>query len=95
MNQNYTAIRERVALVDYQNEGRFTITGKDHKDFINNLAGEELEDLFPGQVCNTVFLQENGELLAIVWIIIDEDKIIIFSEPEDKERLLYIKTIIG
>jgi len=85
MNATYTATRNTAALFDFSEEGRFYISGDDCVPFINALISTDLDSIQEFTLLNTLFLNKDGTILAIVWVLKDEERIIILTEPDRRQ----------
>ncbi len=92
MNQEqlaqYNAVRNAVGLVDISSIVKFYISGDDALLFLNRLVSGNVEAMRDGRIINTLFMRENGAIVAIVWLLKDEDRFIILTDGENKDVLL-------
>lgn len=87
MTSTYSAVRDGVAFINFKDEGRFEIGGSDATSFINGLVAKDLEALEELRTVQTLFLSEAGEVISIAWVMVDRDRLVILTEPADREPL--------
>nr|VFK14805.1 MAG: Aminomethyltransferase folate-binding domain-containing protein [Candidatus Kentron sp. LPFa]VFK30488.1 MAG: Aminomethyltransferase folate-binding domain-containing protein [Candidatus Kentron sp. LPFa] len=73
MTSTYELVRNHAALFDLSEEGRFFITGDEAVGAVNAIIAADLEAIPELKALNTVLLDENGALIAILWVLNGED----------------------
>lgn len=88
MNSSYHALREGVGLFDFSRRGIFSVSGEGDVEFLDRLVTGNVKRLRGGWMASTLFLKEDGSILAIAWVLRDEDGFIILSHEDRKADLL-------
>lgn len=87
MLDGYQALRETAACLDLSSRGRITAIGRDRVRLLHNLTTNHIRDLRPGQGCYAFLLTAQGRIQADVNILCLEDRFLLDTEPELRERL--------
>ncbi len=56
-------------------------SGSDGVRFLNDIISQELGDLAPGETRRSFLLEPQGKLLFLLWVIRDEDRIGLLTDP--------------
>lgn len=92
MNRNlldeYKAIRNSAGFIDLSKDTKISISGKGSESFLGRLASGNIESMREGKIVNTLFMRENGAILAIVWLLKDDDRFLILTDAEKREVLI-------
>jgi aminomethyltransferase len=88
MNSSYHAAREGVGLFDFSRRGIFSVSGEGAVEFLDRLVTGNMKRIRAGGMASTLFLREDGSILAIVWVLRDENEFIILSHEDRKADLL-------
>nr|VFK63151.1 MAG: Glycine cleavage system T protein (aminomethyltransferase) [Candidatus Kentron sp. UNK]VFK71374.1 MAG: Glycine cleavage system T protein (aminomethyltransferase) [Candidatus Kentron sp. UNK] len=83
----YELVRNRAALFDFSGEGRFFISGADAMDAINAIIAADLETIPELKALNTILLDEDGALVAILWVLHDENGIWVLCDEDRREEV--------
>ena len=84
LEATYAAVRDAVAWFDMSDEGRFRISGPQHLEFVSEIVSSDVDAIYPGHIQNTVLFDADGGIVAIVWILKDDDSVLLMTEPEDR-----------
>lgn len=92
MNQRqldeYNVVRNAVGLFDLSSNAKIYISGKESLIFLNRLISGNLEAMYDGKIINTLFMRDNGSILAIVWVMKDANKYLVLSDTEKRDIIL-------
>ena len=88
MTGGYTALRERCAWLDLSGRGIVIATGRDRTRFLHNLTTNHIKGLTPGAGCYAFLLNPQGRIQCDAGILCLEDRFLLDTEPETRERLL-------
>ena len=72
-DDDYRAIRDRAALIDYSTQAWLEIRGRDRADFLQRLLTNNIAALTPGAGCRTALLAPNAKLVATGLALADAD----------------------
>ncbi len=75
ITNEHLAVRENVGLFDVSHMGRLVVEGNEAKDFLNFIAANDVEKLYPGKMHYSLLLNENAG-------IIDDITVFMFSETK-------------
>ncbi|MEL6383041.1 MAG: folate-binding protein [Cyanobacteria bacterium J06626_18] len=75
------AINSGVALCDRTHWGRLRIAESDRLRFLHNQTTNQLQQLQPGQGCDTVFVTSTGRTLDLATAYIQEDAVLLLVSP--------------
>jgi len=84
----YDIVRNGVGILDLSADAKFYISGDDAFTYLDRLISGNIEAMRDGKVINTLFMKDNGTILAIVWLLKDEDRFIILTDAEKRNILL-------
>jgi folate-binding protein YgfZ len=62
-------------------------TGSDRVRFLNDLISQEIADMTPGTVRRSMLLDPTGKLGFLLWVLFDEDRIGLLTDPGRGEDL--------
>jgi len=63
ITSEHLAVRNDVGLFDVSHMGRLIVEGEDAKNFLNYLAVNDIEKLYPGKMHYSLLLNENGGII--------------------------------
>jgi tRNA-modifying protein YgfZ len=87
-SEAYWAARKRVAWTDRSNQERLVIQGPDRARFLHNLTTNEVKRLAPGQGCEAFVTSLQGKTLGFVTLQVEDDRILLRTDPGSLEVLL-------
>jgi folate-binding protein YgfZ len=87
MDEGYEALRGRAAWLDLSARGRIWVTGRDRARLLHNLTTNNIKALAPGQGCYAFLLTPQGRIQADLNIFCLEDRFLLDTEPETRERV--------
>lgn len=86
--RGYEALKRAAAWRDLSSRGRLKATGEDRVRLIHAIASNAVEGLAPGQGVYSFFLDAQGHIQADSNIFVDDDHLVIDSEPAAGRTLL-------
>jgi aminomethyltransferase len=87
MNASYELVRNKVALLDLQDEGRFLVSGPDAEAVLNQLLSIDLEVLPFWKGTIGLFLTEAAHIIAMATIFKSDEGFYIFTEAAAADEL--------
>lgn len=75
----YRAIREKVGLLVYSDYAAIRVDGPDHEKFLETVAAGNLADLAVNAMLQTVVLNADGRITALLWIARDDAGYLLLS----------------
>jgi aminomethyltransferase len=78
----YQRARRSAGLVDLSSTEKVRLEGPDAEALLNQLAAGNLADLAVGDILQTVLLEEDGTVEAIVWILRDQAGYLLLGPDE-------------
>jgi len=87
MSAGYDALREAVAWLDLSARGRIYASGADRARLLHALVTNHVQQLKPGEGCYAFFLNAQGHVQADVNLLCLEDRFLLDTEPETRERV--------
>ena len=88
MPAGYDALRTRAAWIDLTGRGEIFATGEDRARLLHAMSTNHVEQLTPGAGCYAFFLNAQGRIQADANILCMQDRLLIDTEPETREKLL-------
>ena len=80
--QDYPILEQGAAWLDISTQGRLCATGEDRVRLIHAIASNDIAGLGPGQGAATFFLNAQGRILAYSQILVAEDHVVLYCEPD-------------
>ncbi|NER80766.1 MAG: folate-binding protein YgfZ [Leptolyngbya sp. SIO1D8] len=77
----YEAAMTGVALCDRSHWGRLRISDSDRLRFLHNQTTNEVQQLQPGQGCDSVFVTSTARTLDLATVYVDDDSVLLFVSP--------------
>ena len=90
MLEGYDALRDGAAWLDLSGRGRIAVTGRDRARLLHNLTTNHVKQLAPGGGCYAFLLTPQGRIQADLDILAFEDRFLLGTEPETRERVLQL-----
>ena len=87
MMKGYEALRESAAWIDVSGRGKIRVTGEDRARLLHAMTTNQIQLLTPGQGCYTFFLNAQGRILADANVLIEEEAILLDTEPETRQKV--------
>ncbi len=75
-------------VIDMSHWGLLKLTGKDRLNFLHNLSTNNIKDLKPKQLCETVFINSTGRTLDLATVYVMENEILLLVSPNRRSLLL-------
>jgi folate-binding protein YgfZ len=72
------------ALPDF---GTLEVTGPERQSWLAGLVTQDLSDLKPGQGCYALHVTKNGRIMAELWVLLAEERILIGTQRERLDTL--------
>ncbi|OPY03370.1 MAG: Aminomethyltransferase [Syntrophorhabdus sp. PtaB.Bin184] len=86
--EGYAVARNGVALFDLSSGTKLALNGSDCSKYLDGLVSFSIESMRNGQATNTLVLRDDGTLVAIVWLLKDDESFLILTDPEKRDHLL-------
>jgi len=83
----YQALRSAAAWFDLGARGRIVVRGRDRARLLHNLTSNDVKQLAPGTACYAFLLNAQGRIQADVTLLAFEDRFLLDTEPELREKL--------
>ena len=83
----YDALRNGAAWLDLSARGRIYATGEDRARLLHAMTTNHVQQLTPGAGCYAFFLNAQGQIQADVNLLCLEDRFLLDTEPETRERV--------
>ncbi|MGB3692489.1 MAG: folate-binding protein [Spirulinaceae cyanobacterium] len=87
-SQALKAAQEKVALWDRSHWGLIKVCDQERLRFIHNQSTNEINQLKPGQGCETVFVTSTGRNLDLVTVYVAEDSLLLLISPQQREEMM-------
>ncbi len=87
MTPGYQSLRHGAAWLDLSARGRITARGRDRARLLHNLTTNEVKKMTPGDICYAFLLNPQGRIQADLSLICYEDRFLIDTEPELREKV--------
>jgi aminomethyltransferase len=87
-NEQYFSLRNKVCLFNLDALVKIKICGDNAEKFLDLLCPGNIKNLNQNKIINTVFLNEDGKILKIFWLMRDNESFIIHCETANKEGLM-------
>ena len=84
------AAQSGVALYDRTPWGRLELTGGDRLRFIHNQSTNTFNQRQPGEVCETVFVNNTARTLDLATVYITDESVLILVSPNRRETLFQL-----
>ena len=82
------AAQSGVALCDRSHWGRIRVSDSDRLRFLHNQTTNQIQQLQPGQGCDTVFVTSTGRTIDLVTAYVDADSVLLLTSPGQVEPLM-------
>ncbi len=86
--QALKATQEEVALWDRSHWGIIEVSDQERLRFIHNQSTNQINQLKPGQGCETVFVTSTGRNIDLVTVYVTEDSLLLLISPGKKEEMM-------
>jgi glycine cleavage system aminomethyltransferase T len=86
-SRTYELVRNHAALFDLSAEGRFFVSGADAEQAVNAAITADLEAIPELKALNTLALTAEGAIIAMLWVLKDEDGIWIICDPDRRDAM--------
>ncbi len=80
-SQGFKSAYDDVVICDRSHWGLLKLTGGDRLRFLHNQTTNNINNLQPGQLCDTVFVNSTGRTLDLVTAYVTEDSILLLVSP--------------
>jgi folate-binding protein YgfZ len=95
MSHGYQALRHATAWMDLSARGRIVVRGRDRARLLHAITSNEVKKMTPGTGCYAFLLNPQGRIQADLCLFCFEDRFLIDTEPELREKVLqHIKRYI-
>jgi folate-binding protein YgfZ len=82
------AAQSGVAVCDRSHWGRIRVSDDDRLRFLHNQTTNQMQQLQPGQGCDTVFVTSTGRTLDLVTAYVDADSVLLLTSPGQAAPLM-------
>jgi tRNA-modifying protein YgfZ len=82
------AVQEGLALYDRTSWGRIKVSDDDRLRFLHNQSTNNIQQLKPGQGCDTVFVNSTARTLDLVTAYVEDDAVLLLVSPNRREFLM-------
>ncbi|RZM78028.1 folate-binding protein [Leptolyngbya iicbica LK] len=82
------AAQSGVAVCDRSHWGRIRVSDSDRLRFLHNQTTNQMQQLQPGQGCDTVFVTSTGRTIDLVTAYVDADSVLLLTSPGQAEPLM-------
>lgn len=82
------AARQGVTLVDLSHWGLLKLSGDDRLRFLHNQSTNDIQQLKPGQGCDTVFVTSTARTIDLATVYATDDAILILVSPNRRQQLM-------
>jgi len=83
-----TKVFDGALMCDRTSCGIIEITGDDRLSFIHNQTTNKIQSLKSGEGCYTVFVNSTGRNIDLVTVLVQEEKILLLTSPEQNQPLM-------
>lgn len=87
LSEGYQALRAHAAWLDLSSHGKIFATGSDRARLLHAISTNHIQQLTPGSGCYAFFLSAQGRIQADAFILCLEDRFLLDTEPEAREKL--------
>ena len=87
MSSGYDALHAAAAWLDLSARGRIYASGDDRARLLHAMTTNHVQQLTPGTGCYAFFLNAQGHIQADVNLLCLEDRFLLDTEPETRERV--------
>jgi aminomethyltransferase len=94
--EEHHAVRERVGLFDVSHMGELLVTGKEAKDFVNEIITNDCSALTPGSLQYSVMCRENGTVVddLLVYVLAEDRLLLVVNASNIKKDLGHISSFL-
>lgn len=85
--KQYQTARNDIALLDFSDMANLKISGEGATEFLNMICTGEINSLSEGRILNTLICNDDGYIVAIVWILKDDEFYFLHSDTAKKDVL--------
>lgn len=82
------AAKEKVVLCDRSHWGLLRVSDRDRASFLHNQTTNDIQQLQPGQGCDTVFVTSTARAIDLATAYATEDAILVLVSPGQRQRLM-------
>jgi folate-binding protein YgfZ len=83
----YTALREGAAVLDFSARGKIAFTGEDRVRWLHGMVSNDVKGLAPGSGCYCFILDAQGHIRADANVYMEPERLILDCAPERTEKL--------
>ena len=88
MEDEYSALTDRVALLDRSYVGRLSFTGQDALDLLNRLSTNELLNLEPGMGTPTILTSNKGRVIDLLYVFRLDGRLLVLTSPQSRQKVV-------
>src|SRR5579871_4138867 len=83
----YEALRHGASWIDLSTRGRIAVRGRDRARLLHAITSNEVKKMTPGSGCYAFLLSPQGRIQADLNLFCLEDRFLIDTEPDFRERV--------
>ncbi len=84
----FKAVQDSVAVCDRSHWGRIKVSDDDRLRFLHNQSTNDIQQLQPGQGCDTVMVTSTARTIDLVSAYVLEDAVLLLVSPNRRESLM-------
>ena len=84
----FKAVQDSVAVCDRSHWGRIKVSDDDRLRFLHNQSTNDIQQLKPGQGCDTVMVTSTARTIDLVSAYVLEDAVLLLVSPNRRESLM-------
>jgi aminomethyltransferase len=85
--EEYQAVRERIGLFDMSCITKIKVTGDSALEFLEEVCTGNISSLSESKMLNTLLCREDGTIIAIIWLLKEDDNFIIHTDAEKRQEI--------
>jgi len=85
--EEYGALRDAAGVLDLSSDAKLRLSGPSSAKFLETMVAKSVTHIPKGQLVNTFVLDDAGRILAIVWVLREENGYLIISDGEKRDIL--------
>src|SRR5262249_9872743 len=86
--REHTAVRTGVGVIDRSYVGKVTVTGRDRQALLQGMLTNDVKNLQPGQSTEAAFLDVHGKVMALLHVVVLDDRLLLELPPGLTEKTL-------
>jgi folate-binding protein YgfZ len=87
MTPGFQALADSAAIIDLSDRGRIRVTGEDRARLLHAMTTNHVQEMKPGEVQYTFFLNAQGQIQADAYVLCYDDHFLLDVEPQTRHSL--------